>query len=87
MVIKDDPAVAADRNVDAGLFEIFIPSLGDFDQRGGLTAADAFRFPGDSDRSAADAYLYEVRAALRQEAESIAVDDVSRSDFHGITVC
>ena len=81
MIIVNDTAVRADRNVDAGLFEILVTSGCNLDQSGSLTAADALLLTGDADGAAADADLDKVRAGLSEEAEALTVNDVACADL------
>ena len=86
MVVVDDAAVRADRDIDAGLFKVLVPRLADLDQRGRLAAADALLFAGDADRAAADADLDEVSAAFGEEEEAVPVDDVAGADLDRIAI-
>ena len=86
MVVVNDTAVRADRNVDAGLLEILVTSGCNLDQSGSLTAADALLLTGDADRAAADADLDEVRAGLSEEAEAFTVNNVARADLYTVAV-
>ena len=84
MIIVNDTAVRADRNVDAGLLEILVTSGCNLDQSGSLTAADALLLTGDADGAAADADLDEVRAGLSEETEALTVNNVARADLNGV---
>ena len=86
MIIVNDTAVRADRNVDAGLLEILVTSGCDLDQSGSLTAADALLLTGDADGAAADADLDEVRAGLSEETETFTVNNVARADLYTVAV-
>ena len=57
-----------------------------FDKGGSLTAADTFLFTGDTDRTAADTYLYKVRAGFCEEEKTVFIDDVSCAHFDFIAV-
>ncbi len=85
MVIVDDTAVGADRDVDARLLEILIALAADVDERRRLAAADALRLARDADRAAADADFDEVRTRLREEAEALGIDDIARTDLDVLT--
>ena len=84
MIIVNDTAVRANRNVDAGLLEILVTSGCNLDQSGSLTAADALLLTGDADGAAADADLDEVRAGLSEETEALTVNNVARADLNGV---
>ena len=86
VVVIDDAAVGADRNVHARLLKVRVARLAHVDQRRRLTAADALRFTRDADGPAADADLDKVRALLRKEAETVRVDHVARADLHRVAV-
>jgi len=81
VIVVDDAAVGADRNVNTRFLEVFVPCLADVDERRRLAASDAFRFAGDADGAAADADFYEVRAGFGQETEAFGVDDVAGAHF------
>ena len=70
VVVVNDTAVRADRNIDAGLLEILVTGGCNLDQSRSLTAADALLLTGDADGAAADADLDEVRARLGEETGS-----------------
>ena len=86
MIIVDDTAVRADRYVNAGLLEVLVARRGDLHDRRGLSAADTLRLTGDADRAAADADLHEIGTRLGEEAEAIAVHDITRADLYGVAV-
>ena len=86
VVIVHDAAVGADGHVDAGLAEVLVACAADLDDGGRLAAADALGLARDADRAAADADLDKVRAALGEEAEAVAVNDVARADLDGAAV-
>ena len=81
MIVVNNAAVRADRDVDSGAAVIFVARPADVDQRRRLPAANAFRFSGDADRAAADSHLDKVGARLRQEKEALPIDDVARADL------
>ena len=86
MIVVHDAAVGADGDIHAGLAEVFVARGAHLNERGGLAAADTLRFARDADGAAADADFDKVRAALSEEAEAVAVDDIARADFDGIAV-
>ena len=86
MIIVNDTAVRANRNVDAGLLEILVTSGCNLDQSGSLTAADALLLTSDADGAAADADLDEVRAGLSEETEALTVNNVARADLNGVLI-
>ena len=86
MIVVDNAAVGADGNIHARLAEILVARGAHVDQRRRLSAADALRLTRDADRAAANADLHKVRAALGEEAEAVAVDNIARADLHRIAV-
>ena len=86
MVVMDDAAVGADRNIDAGLFVVLVTGRTHIDESRGLAAADALGLTGDADGAAADADFDKVRAAVREEAETFFVDDVAGTAFNGVAI-
>ena len=78
MIVVHDAAVGADGDIHAGLAEVFVACGAHLNERGGLAAADTLRFARDADGAAADADFDKVRAALGEEAEAVAVDDIAR---------
>ena len=81
VVIVDDTAVGADRDVDARLLVVAVALGADINERRSLAAADALRLARDADGAAADADLDEVRTRLSEEAEALGVDDIARADL------
>src|SRR5699024_4477031 len=79
-------AVRADRDIDAGLFIVFIAGFGNLNDSGGLAAADALGFAGDADRTAADADLDKVGPGFGKEEEPVAIHDIARADLDAVAV-
>ena len=86
MVIVYDAAVGADRDVYASLFEVFVTGFADFDKGCRLAAANAFRFTGDADGTAADTDFDEISATFGEEVEAVPVYDVAGTDFDRIAI-
>ena len=86
MIIVNDTAVRADRNVYAGLFKIFVARLDDIDKRSRLTAADTLLFARNADRAAADTDLDKVSACFGEEEEAVAVNYVSGADLYLVAI-
>ena len=86
MIIVDDAAVGADGHIDAGLLVVLVTSLGNLDDSGSLTTADALGLAGDADGAAADADLHEVCASLSEEAEALGVHHVAGTHLDGVAV-
>ena len=86
MVVIDDAAVRADGDVDASFLKIFVALGTHVNERGRLPAPNSFSLTCNTDRTAADADLDKVRACVCKETESLAVNDIARTDFDRITV-
>ena len=86
MIVIDDAAIGADRNIDTGLAEPFISRLRYGLNSGCLSAADALGFTGDADGAAADTDLDEVCTGLRQIVEAVFIDDVAGTDLDRVAV-
>src|SRR5699024_4852995 len=86
MVIMHDAAIRTDRNINTGLFIIFITCPGHFDRRSRLSTADTLLLTGDADGAAADTDLDEVCTGFCQEAESFRIDDVSGTDLDTVAI-
>ena len=76
MVVKNDTAVGADGNINPRLSEILVSRLSNLNNRRCLTPAYALCLTGDTNASAADAYLNKVCACLCQEPESVLINNV-----------
>ena len=81
MVVVDDTAIGADRDVDARLLIVAVTLGADIDECRGLAAADALRLARDADGATADADLDEVRTCLCEEAEALCIDDIAGADL------
>ena len=86
MVVVDDAAVGADGHIDAGLLVVLVTSLGNLDDSGSLTTADALGLAGDADGAAADADLHKVCTSLSEEAEALGVHHVAGTHLDGVAV-
>ena len=86
MIIIYNTAVGADRDIYAGLFEILVSGRRDFLYRGRLSSADTLGLTGDADGTAADTDLDKVSACLRQETETVPVNDVARAYLDSIAI-
>ena len=86
MVVVDNAAVRADGDVDARFLEILVALGTHIDQCGRLSASDALRLARDADGAAANADLDEVCTRIREEAEALTIDDVTRADLDRIAV-
>ena len=82
MVVVNDSAVRANRNVDSRFFVVFVAGFGNLDCGGGLAAADAFLLAGDADGAAADSDFNKVSARFGQEPKAFRVDNVSGADLY-----
>ena len=60
--------------------------LGNLDDSGSLTTADALGLAGDADGAAADADLHEVCASLSEEAEALGVHHVAGTYLDRVAV-
>ena len=81
VVVMNDTAVRAKRNVISCLFEVLVTSLS-YGEYGGrsLAAADTLLLTCDADGTAADTDLDEVCAAVSQEPEALSVNNVACAD-------
>ena len=86
MVIVNDSAVGADRNINSGFFEVLITSRSNLDNCSRLSAADALLFTRNADGATADTDLHEVRPNVRKVAETFAVNDIACTDLHTVAV-
>ena len=86
MIVVDNAAVRANRNVDAGLTEVVISRLRDLNNGRRLTSADALGLAGDADGAAADSNLHEIRTCLCEEKKTFAIHDVAGTDFDAVAV-
>ena len=86
MVVLNDTAVGADRNVDTSFFEVFVTSFCYFDYCSSLSASDTFLFTSDTDGTAADTNFNEVSTCFCQEEEAFTVNNVACTNFNGIAV-
>ncbi|MPN07010.1 hypothetical protein SDC9_154269 [bioreactor metagenome] len=71
VIIQNDAPVRTDGNIISRFLQIGVPRCGDVANGGRLPAANALCLAGDADGSSTDAHLDEVRARIRQKAESI----------------
>ena len=86
VIVLHNAAVGTDGNIYASLFKIAVALRGNINDSGRLTAADALGLTRNTDRAAADADFYEIRACICQEAEALAIDHVSGANLDGIAV-
>ena len=86
MIIVNDTAVRADRDVNTCLFKIFIPRLCYLDDCRSLSAADTLGLTRDADGTSTDTDLYKVRASLCKEQETVSVDDITGTDLDAVAV-
>ena len=86
VVIVNDSAVGADRNINSGFFEVLITSRSNLDNCSRLSAADALLFTRNADGATADTDLHEVRPNVRKVAETFAVNDIACTDLHTVAV-
>ncbi len=86
MIIVNDTAIRADRNINAGSLVILIPGFGNFDECGCLTTANTFLFAGDADGTATDAHFYKIGPCFGQKEETFSIDHVTGANFYRITV-
>ena len=77
-----NPAVRANRNINAGLLEIFVARVANVDNRRRLPAPNSLRLARDTNRAAANPNLHEIRARFRQKIKSVRVDNIARANFH-----
>ena len=82
MVIVNDTAVRADRNIDACLLIVFVTCLADIDKSRSLTASDTLRLTGDADGAAADTDLDEICSCLCEEQEAFTVNNIARANLY-----
>ena len=86
MVIVDNSAVRADRNIDTGLFVIGVSSSCHLDQRSCLASSDSLLFSCDADRASADSDFDEISSGLRQETESFRIHHIACAHLHTLSV-
>ena len=86
VIIMNDAAVGADGNINSGFFEVFVPRTGHFNDRRSLSAANAFGFAGDADRTAANADLHKICTSFCEKTEAVAVNHVAGAYFYAIAV-
>ena len=84
MIIVNDTAVRADRNVNSRFLEILVTSLCHVDNRSSLSSAYTLGLTGDTDRAAADTDFYKVSSCFSEEAETLTVNDVTCSNLYGV---
>ena len=82
MVIVNDTAVRADRNVDACLLIVFVTCLADIDKSRSLTASDTLRLTGDADGAAADTDLDEICSCLCEEQEAFTINNIACANLY-----
>ena len=86
MIIVNDTAVRANRNINACFFEISVTLLAYLDKCCSLTSAYTLLFTGNADRAAADADLDEVCSAICEEAEAFLINNVTCADLYAVAV-
>ena len=80
VVVMNDTAVRAERNVISCLFEVLVTSLCYSEYSGSLAAADTLLLTCDADGTAADTDLDEVCTAVSEESEALCVDYIACAD-------
>ena len=86
MVIVDDTAIGANRNIHASFTIVFITGLANFNQGRRLTTTDTFRFAGNADGAAADTDFDEISTAIGKEIKAFPIDDVTSTYFYSIAI-
>ena len=86
VIIVDDAAVRADRDIHAGLLVVLVARRRDLDDGACLSASYSLLLTGNTDRASADTDLDKVRARFGEEEEAVAVNDVSGTDLDAVTV-
>ena len=86
VVVVNDTAVGAYRNVYAGFFEVFVTSLANLDQSSCLTTANALLLTSDADGAAADTNFNKVSTCISQEAEAFSVNNVASANLYAVAI-
>ena len=86
VIVVDDAAVRADRDIHAGLLEVLVARRRDLDDGACLSASYSLLLTGNTDRASADTDLDKVRTRFGEEEEAVAVNDVSGTDLDAVTV-
>ena len=86
VVVVNDAAVGADRNINSCLFEIFITLSCNFNYCCSLSAADTLLLTGDTDGTSADTDFNKVCACISQESEAFSVNYVACTDLYSVAV-
>ena len=86
MIIVNDTAVRANRNIYACFFEISVTLLAYLDKCCSLTSAYTLLLTGNADRAAADADLDKFCTAICEEAEAFLINNVACADLYAVAV-
>ena len=86
MIIVNDTAVRANRNINTCFLKVSVTLLTYLDKCCSLTSAYTLLLTGNADRAAADADLDEVCAAICEEAEAFLINNVACADLYAVAV-
>ena len=86
MVILNQSAVGANRNVDSSGFVITVALGSHVDNSGSLSSSDTFLFAGNADRAATDTHFYEIGTSLGKIAETFGIYHVASTYFNSVAI-
>ena len=86
MVVMNDTAVGANRNINSCFLEVTVTFSADVYKGCCLSATDSLCLTCDTYGTAAYADFNEVCTALCEETESFGIDNISCTDFYVISV-
>ena len=85
-MVVNNTTVRANRNINSGLFKIFVTGGTNLNKSGCLTASDTLGFTGNANRATADTNLNKVSTCLCMEEVAIPIDNISGTDLNAVAL-
>ena len=86
MIVLYQATITANRYIDTRLSFVFVTCFGYILQSGCLSTSNTFLFAGDTDRTSANAYFYEIGSGFYQLTEPFFINNITGTNHYLVTI-